>query len=119
MNFQILDMFPTPYGLQYFDNFDIFSTFPALKSIVGHEEGVDLLLMIDRISPLTKSSLISTAFFSSVAADMLTAKSLSILATSCDISKCHKHILTKRVSISKDFLGFIQLLSEKLVIAKP
>ena len=112
-------MYPSPYSLQYIESLDRLSLLPMIKSAVGHEEGVDLLLMIDRISPIERLSLSRDRYFCSLAADISTSNVLSTIDSltndSSDISKSERYILTMRVSDSQDFLTFFQLLSEKVV----
>jgi hypothetical protein len=112
-------MYPSPYSSQYFESLDRMSLLLMIKSVVGHEEGVDLLLMIDRICPVARTPMSRNRYFCSLAADISTSKVLSIINSptkdSSDISKSERYVLMMRVSDSQDFLTFIQLLSEKVV----
>lgn len=112
-------MYPSPYSLQFIESLDRLSLLPMIKSAVGHEEGVDLLFMIDRICPIERITMSRDRYFCTLAADISTSKVLSTIHSltndPSDISKSERYILTMRVSDSQDFLTFFQLLSEKVV----
>ena len=114
-----LDCCYGPHSVEYIASVDRFSLLELLKSPVGHEEGLDLLFLIQRLTASTSEAtpLIRTcSFFFSPAILPSTDSAIRFLTSSDSLhSRKLRTRVASQICSSKDTIAFFQLLIDKLV----